>query len=180
MEEALVNELSRFGYTTADDPVFLQSFETESLRRLNELTDLRLVQLIGSSGKPYDIVAASGEQTFAMMATPSGLREIATYADGVGPDKHLLIPLDAAGRLAISAATDFVANAHAAGLVVHPYTFRAENAFLPSNLRSSRNEVEHGAAADEIAAFLALDIDGFFTDHSALGLAARNEFAAAR
>ncbi len=180
MEQTLVNELTRFGYSRAGDSIFLQSFEIASLRRLDALTELRLVQLLGSSGAPYDVTAASGDGTFIAMATSEGLREIADYADGVGPDKDLLIPLDAAGRLSVSAATRFVERAHAAGLVVHPYTFRAENAFLPSNYRSSRSETEFGAAAGEISAFLALGIDGFFTDHSAIGVAARDEFAAAR
>ncbi len=180
MEETLVNELTRHGYSGADDLVYLQSFEIESLRTLDAITDLRLVQLLGSSGKPYDVEAASGLQTFATMATAQGLLEIASYADGVGPDKDLLIPRDATGTLSIGNATNFVGNAHAAGLVVHPYTFRAENAFLPVDLRSSQSEIEHGRAADEISAFLTLGIDGFFTDHSAIGLSARDEFAAGR
>ncbi|MGI9257921.1 MAG: glycerophosphodiester phosphodiesterase [Gammaproteobacteria bacterium] len=177
MEQTLVNELTRHGYTSASDAVFLQSFEIRSLRRLNAITDLRLVQLLGSSGSPYDVQGTSAQQTFAAMATATGLREIASYADGVGPDKDLLIPRDAAERLSISAATDFVADAHAAGLVVHPYTFRAENAFLPANLRSSRSEVEYGDATEELSTFLELGIDGFFTDHTDIGLSAREEFS---
>jgi glycerophosphoryl diester phosphodiesterase len=109
------------------------------------------------------------------MATADGLREIATYADGVGPEKHrFLIPLDRSGNLAVENASDFVAHAHAAGLVVHPYTFRAENQFLPASLRSSADATELGAADQEIAVFLALGIDGFFTDHTDIGVAARD------
>ena len=109
------------------------------------------------------------------MATADGLREIATYADGVGPAKYaFLIPLDRGGNLAAEDASDFVAHAHAAGLLVHPYTFRAENYFLPADLRTSSDVTELGAAAQEIAAFLALGIDGFFTDHTDIGVAARD------
>jgi len=180
MEQNLVNELTRHGYTRANDPVFLQSFEISSLRRLDAITDLRLVQLLGSSGAPYDVEAASGQTTFATMATAEGLLEIASYADGVGPVKDLLIPRDATGKLSLTAATDFVEDAHAAGLIVHPYTFRAENEFLPANLRSSQNEVQFGNAAEEIATFLELGIDGFFTDHSEIGLSARDGFLSSR
>jgi glycerophosphoryl diester phosphodiesterase len=97
-----------------------------------------------------------------------------------GPVKDLLIPRDATGKLSLTAATDFVEDAHAAGLIVHPYTFRAENEFLPANLRSSQNEIQFGNAAEEIATFLELGIDGFFTDHSEIGLSARDGFLSSR
>ena len=180
MEKTLVDELTRNGYSDAEHPVILQSFETESLRELNALTNLRLVQLLGISGAPYDVEAASGRQTFATMASAQGLVEIATYADGVGPNKDLLIPRDAAGELSLTDATRFVEDAHAAGLIVHPYTFRAENAFLPVNLRSSQDDMEFGDAVGEITAFLELGIDGFFTDHSSIGVLARDNYLLAR
>ena len=133
------------------------------------------MQLLGGSGQPYDLQAAGASLTYAAMATADGLREIATYADGVGPAKYAyLIPLDRGGNLATEDASDFVAHAHAAGLFVHPYTFRAENHFLPADLRTSSDITELGAAAQEIAAFLALGIDGFFTDHADIGVAARD------
>lgn len=175
MEAALARELRDRGYHEPRHRVFLQSFEIESLRRLNRATDLRLVQLLGGFGQPYDQQTAGSSLTYATMATADGLREIATYADGVGPEKHrFLIPLDRSGNLAVENASDFVAHAHAAGLVVHPYTFRAENRFLPASLRTSADATELGAAAQEIAVFLALGIDGFFTDHTDIGVAARD------
>ncbi len=175
MEAALARELRDSGYHEPHHSVFLQSFEVESLRRLDRITDLRLVQLLGGSGQPYDLQAAGASLTYAAMATADGLREIATYADGVGPAKYAyLIPLDRGGNLATEDASDFVAHAHAAGLLVHPYTFRAENHFLPADLRISSDVTELGAAAQEIAAFLALGIDGFFTDHADIGVAARD------
>ncbi len=175
MEATLARELRDSGYHEPHHKAFLQSFEIESLRRLNRATDLRLVQLLSGFGQPYDLQAAGSSLTYAAMATADGLREIATYADGVGPEKHrFLIPLDRSGILAVENATDFVARAHAAGLVVHPYTFRAENQFLPVDLRTSADATELGAAAQEIAAFLALGIDGFFTDHTDIGVAARD------
>ncbi len=175
MEAALARELRDSGYHEPHHKVFLQSFEVQSLRRLDRVTDLPLVQLLSGSGQPVDIQTAGGALTYAAMATADGLREIATYADGVGPEKfHYLIPLDRSGNLAIEDASDFVEHAHAAGLVVHPYTFRAENVFLPADFRTSSDATELGAAAEEIAAFLALGIDGFFTDHTDIGVAARD------
>ena len=175
MEAALARVLRDSGYHEAHHGVFLQSFEVESLRRLARVTDLRRVQLLSGSGQPYDLQITGDALTYAAMATADGLREIATYADGVGPAKYaFLIPLDRSGNLAVDDASDFVAHAHAAGLLVHPYTFRAENQYLPVNLRSSSDVTELGAAAQEIAAFLALGIDGFFTDHADIGVAARD------
>ncbi len=180
MEGALARELRESGYHEPQHKAFLQSFEIESLRRLNRVTDLRLVQLLSGFGQPYDLQTAGSSLTYGAMATADGLREIAAYADGVAPEKYgFLIPLDRRGNLAIEDASDFVAQAHAAGLVVHPYTFRAENEFLPADLRTSADATELGAAAQEIGAFLALGIDGFFTDHTDIGVAARDRHVGA-
>ena len=112
------------------------------------------------------------------MATPQGLAQIATYADGVGPEKyHFIIPRDAAGNLDTAHATRFVKNAHAVGLQVHPYTFRAENRFLPTNFKSASGVPnELGDSDGEIQAFLATGIDGFFTDQTNIGVQARDAF----
>jgi glycerophosphoryl diester phosphodiesterase len=175
METTLIDGLRDGGYHDAHHKVYLQSFEIESLRRLNEMTDLRLVQLLGDSGQPFDVQAAGGALTFDDMATADGLLEIRTYADGVGPEKtHFLIPRNDSGNLALEDANDFIQQAHAANLVVHPYTFRAENQFLPVALRTSADATELGSATQELAVFLALGIDGFFTDHTDIGVAARD------
>jgi glycerophosphoryl diester phosphodiesterase len=177
MEATLIDGLRDAGYQEAHHPVYLQSFEVENLRRLDGMTDLRLVQLLGDSGQPFDVQAAGGSLTFDAMATADGLLEIATYADGVGPEKtHFLIPRNNSGNLALEDSSDFVELAHAANLVVHPYTFRAENQFLPVALRTSPDATELGSAAQEMAAFLALGIDGFFTDHTDIGVAERDRY----
>jgi glycerophosphoryl diester phosphodiesterase len=177
LEEPLVRTLHRNGYRKKSDPVFIQSFEVANLKDLARMTKLRLVQLLWLAGKPWDVEAAGGSLTYDEMATPSGLAEIARYADGVGPEKyHFLIPLDDEGRLDVAAATTFVADAHRKGLLVHPYTFRAENAFLPADFDSSADPLEHGDLEGEIQAFLALGIDGFFVDQPDLGVDARDDF----
>lgn len=178
MEAPLVRVLHRNGYQRRRDKVFIQSFEIRALQRLRRMTRIPLVQLLGDDGRPRDVAAAGGALTYADMATAAGLRDIARYADGVGPEKRLLIPLDPRGGLDTAAATRLVADAHAAGLLVHVYTFRAENFFLPRGSKSSLVPNARGDLEAELAAFLALGIDGFFTDHADLGARARDAFAA--
>ncbi|MFC0709546.1 glycerophosphodiester phosphodiesterase [Azorhizophilus paspali] len=170
MEEPLLEILRRNGYHGRHASVYIQSFEVENLKTLHRLSPLRLVQLFGS-GQPYDQKVIGSALTYEQMATPAGLRAIAAYADGVGPDKSYVIPRDANGNL--GSPTDFVPNAHAAGLKVHPYTFRAENNFLPLELRSSANPAEHGDLEAEIRAFLDAGIDGLFSDNPDLALRLR-------
>lgn len=167
LEEPLLAALERAGWTDADAPVFIQSFETENLRMLRGMTRVRLVQLMEASGRPYDFTRAGYPRTYADLATPRGLAVVATYADGIGPDKSLVIPRDAAGRLA--APSPLVADAHAAGLLVHPWTFRGENHFLPANLHAGDPADPafprlHGDLQAELAAFIAAGVDGVFAD----------------
>ena len=89
----------------------------------------------------------------------------------MGPSKDYIVPRDAAG--ASLAPTSFVRDAHAAGLKVHPYTFRRENTFLPLELRSSSDPAGIGDLKAEIRQFFALGVDGLFTDNPDIGVAAR-------
>lgn len=181
MEGTLVKILHASGYATQRDRVFIQSFEIGNLKRLRRLTRIPLIQLLETSAGPADVVAAGESLTYNEMATAEGLREIASYADGVGPEKyHFIIPRSADGTLDPANATDFVRNAHACGLKVHPYTFRAENYFQPTNLRSSGDPTTHGDLAAEIELFLSVGIDGFFTDQSDIGVSTRDHFIAKR
>ena len=130
-----------------------------------------LVQLLsGRTAKPV-----GDDRTYGELATPAGLADIATYADGVGPSKDYIVPRNADGSSA--APTSFVDDAHAAGLLVHPYTFRRENSFLPLELRSSSDPAGIGDLAAEITQFLELGVDGFFTDNPDIGRAAVDAFA---
>jgi glycerophosphoryl diester phosphodiesterase len=171
LEEPLVATLRRAGLDGGSAPVFVQSFEVGNLRALDRLLETPLVQLLGAKGaRPYDLAAGGDARSYADLATPAGLREIARYADGVGPSKGYVVPRDAGGRSLEP--TSFVEAAHAAGLLVHPWTFRAENGFLPAELRSSADPAEHGDFAAEVRQFLALGADGLFADHPDLALAA--------
>ena len=166
MVDLMVRALREAGYTQADDPVFVQCFEVGPLRRLSARTDVPLVQLIAFEGGPADEPA----MRYAEMTTPAGLADIATYADAVGVDLRLV--LDAKG-----APTSLVGDAHEAGLAVHGWTLRAENAFLPAPLkRGTGADAEHGDMAALFAQLAAAGLDGVFTDHVAEALAAKHTF----
>ena len=159
----LVAQLKTAGWDSRDAPVFIQSFEVANLTRLHAMTKIRLIQLLDGTGRPADDAAPS----YAAMITPAGLRAIATYAYGIGPNKAMLWQGDTATP------TPLVADAHAAGLRLHPWTFRTENYFLPTRFRKGSDPRAHGDIAAEISAALRLGIDGFFTDFPQIGVKAR-------
>jgi glycerophosphoryl diester phosphodiesterase len=169
LEEPLVKALHARGLRDRDDPVFIQSFEVGNLKDLAGRTKVRLVQLIDASRGPADFAAAGDRRTYADLVTPEGLRTIATYAQAIGVHKNLVLPRDAQDHL--QPATTLVRDAHQAGLQVHVWTLRAENAFLPADFRKGAPR-DRGDLAGEVAAFVAAGVDGFFTDHPGLGRAA--------
>lgn len=159
----LLAALKRVGWDRADAPVFIQSFEVANLRRLSRQTKVRLIQLLDAGGAPAD----GAQPSYAAMTTPAGLRAIAAYAYGIGPARAMIVDGD-------GSATSLVADAHAAGLKVHPWTFRAENFFLPASYRTSIDPRARGRIGDEIARFLDLGVDGFFTDFPLDGVRVRD------
>jgi len=168
-EAPLLELLTRYGYDSADDALFIQSFEVGNLIALNGKTDVRLIQLVDASGHPAD----RPDVSYGQMMTAEGLAAVAGYADGIGPAKDMLIARNADGSL--GASTGLVARAHAAGLDVHPWTFRRENYFLPANLRSGDDPRGVGDLAAEIRAFIAEGVDGFFTDNPVVAAAVVRE-----
>lgn len=177
LEEPLLRALSRHGFSGRPELVFIQSFEVSNLKQLRGRTTLPLVQLLNAGGKPYDFVVNGDARTYADLATAAGLAEIATYADGVGVNKNLIFPLAADGSIG-SAPTALIGDAHAVGLVVHGWTFRAENAFLPKNFDVGADPAAYGDLEGEIALFLKAGMDGFFSDNPDIGVAARDAFVA--
>lgn len=160
--DLLVTALRTADLDDADDAVFVQSFEVAPLRRLNGMIEAPLVQLVAADGGPADQPAL----TYADMITQSGMAEVATYADAVGPDMRLVLELD-------GTPSALVTIAHANDLKVHSWTLRKENAFLPPSLRSAGGE---GATGDigKLAWILErVGVDGVFTDDPALVVAAR-------
>ncbi|MFZ5668901.1 MAG: glycerophosphodiester phosphodiesterase family protein [Pseudomonadota bacterium] len=152
-----------------DAKVFVQCFEVGPLKALRPLTRVRLVQLIDSEGGPADLPG----QAYRDMVTPAGLAAVAAYAEGIGPDKSLVVPTD--GKVLLPP-TSLAADAHDLSLVVHPWTVRAENHFLPADLRRGADPREHGDVAAMFKALYEAGVDGVFSDFPGLAVAARQEF----
>ena len=129
------------------------------------------------SREPFSWFEAHDPRTFAAMVTPAGLAEIKTYADGIGPWKFYILPAQGAEAKAVEQAsnmapTSLVADAHKAGLFVHPYTFRDEAKYL--------TRTYGGDPKAEYKAYFEAGVDGVFTDFSTTGRIALTEWLAAR
>ncbi|CAG9169954.1 glycerophosphodiester phosphodiesterase [Cupriavidus pampae] len=170
LEEKLAPALQASTYLRTA-PIYVQSFESGALRNMRRLLgtsmpNVRFTQLIGGAGtRPADWRLAGDTRTYGAMLTPLGLREVATYANGIGPEKSLVIARDS------TTPTALVRDSHAAGLVVHPYTFRPENNFLPKALQIAGDPATRNpnGMVRELDAFIAAGVDGFFTDDPAIG-----------
>ncbi|MDF2388258.1 glycerophosphodiester phosphodiesterase [Nostoc ellipsosporum NOK] len=155
LEEPLLATLQANDYQGANAPVFIQSFEVSNLQYLSTQTDLPLVQLINASGQPYDFVVNGDARTYADLITTSGLAEISKYAQAIGVHKNLLLPRDNINKLL--SPTSLATDAHAVSLLVHVWTFRNEDIFLPLDFQ--------GNPQGEYERFFSLGIDGVFSDY---------------
>ena len=176
LEDRLVEVLRRAGWNRREAPVFIQSFETANLKYLRGRTPVRLVQLIDANDinadgtldftppfdKPYDWTVSGRAGLFKDLVTPAGLADVKTYADGIGPWKPYIVSQAGANLLP---PTTLVADAHRAGLVVHPYTFRNEQRRLAADYR--------GNPVNEYLKFYELGVDGVFSDFPDTAYAAR-------
>ncbi|WP_224243517.1 glycerophosphodiester phosphodiesterase [Hyalangium gracile] len=182
LEDRLITVLKQDPFTASQATVFIQSFEVANLKAIraqigNTQPNWKLVQLMDSVEKrPYDFVVANDPRTYGDMASKEEMQKIAAYANGVGPYKLNIISVDSAGNF--QKPTELVANAHAANLLVHPFTFRPENAFLHAPLKAQGPDTTHNAAGSikEIQEYLKVGIDGFFTDDPAVGRQAVDTF----
>lgn len=151
-QAALLDLLSRYGYQTEVDPVFIQSFEVGNLKAIRATSRLRLIQLVDAEGGPADLPGTS----YADMLTVQGLTDIAAYADGIGPSAALVI--------APEGATALVGRAHDAGLQVHVWTMRMENSFLPPQYQRLDDPQGLGDFTGYVRAIAATGVDGLFSD----------------
>ncbi|WP_180083826.1 glycerophosphodiester phosphodiesterase [Acinetobacter sp. YH12145] len=172
MEDRLLTTLAKYSYTRDIAPVYLQSFETTNLKYLRDqltqkktLKHGKIIQLLDSpTAIPGDLQQQSSPQNYASLATAEGLKSVAKYADGVGPSKTYIFSNTEFKQ------TNFVKDAHAAGLKVHPYTLRPENGFLPDYLKCSSVATERcdTGAAKEFENFYKAGVDGVFADDPGL------------
>ncbi|UED83080.1 glycerophosphodiester phosphodiesterase [Streptomyces profundus] len=179
LEEPLAALLRRRRLHRSNAPVFLQSFEPTSVERLAGLVDTPGVVLLGAAdSRPWDFQESGDPRTVADLITPQGLAEIAGYASGIGPVLDLVIPRAADGSL--TSPTSLVADAHEADLLVHPYTLRNENAFLPADFRRGEDPNGFGDAFGALRAYFDAGVDGVFADHPDTALLAAEDFRAGR
>lgn len=177
MEDTLLKTLAKYEYTRDIAPVYLQSFEVQNLIDLKNELDLhktikhaQIIQLYDAkTSQPADFVESGETKTYADLATAEGLKDVAKYANGVGPSKGYILNFNDNGSVQT---TSFISDAHAAGLKVHPYTFRPENNFLPTPLKCSQDKPAErcpSGALKEFEAYFKAGVDGVFTDNPALG-----------
>lgn len=190
MEKRLVSILAAAGWNHRRAPVFIQSFEQANLKELRTLTRVRLIQLIDANDvnpdgsldftapfdRPYDWTVSGDPtllaRTFGFLTTDEGLREVKTYADGIGPWKRYIVSTVAAGLPGPGEASrtllppsDLIERAHRHGLLVHTWTFRNEQRRLVSDYV--------GNPINEYLQFYRLGIDGVFTDFTDTAITAR-------
>ncbi|GLV92553.1 glycerophosphoryl diester phosphodiesterase [Streptomyces lavendulae subsp. lavendulae] len=179
LEEPLARLLRRYRRDGRDAAVFLQSFEPSSIQRLSRLVSApRVVLLSAANTRPWDFEQAKDPRTVADLVKPEGLKWIAGFAQGIGPTMDLILPRDAAGRL--GAPTTLVKDAHARGLLLHPYTARNENSFLPAEYRRGTDPAAYGDALGAFRTYFEQGIDGIFTDNPDTGLLAAEAFRPGR
>ncbi|MFJ3912315.1 glycerophosphodiester phosphodiesterase [Streptomyces vinaceus] len=179
LEEPLAELLRRYGRDGRGAPLFLQSFEPSSIQRLSRLVSAPRVVLLAAAGtRPWDFEQAKDPRTVSDLVKPEGLKWIAGFAQGIGPTMDLILPRDASGKL--SAPTTLVRDAHARGLVLHPYTARNENTFLPAEYRKGTDPNGYGDAFGAFKAYFEQGIDGIFTDNADTGLLAAEAFRPGR
>lgn len=194
LSQKLVDTLVANNFT---DPkrVFIQSFEVGNLKQLKDDLmpkagiDIPLIQLLGgATTQPYDFVVSGDKRTYGDLTKPTELAAIANYATGIGPDKRLIVPVkgfdingdgkddDITGDGVVNDAdritttpTTLVQDAHNAGLLVHPYTFRKEGVFLARDY--------NGDLKKEFKQFIDLGVDGYFTDFPGIGDLVRDQLA---
>lgn len=177
MEDTLLKTLAKYKYTRDIAPVYLQSFEVQNLKDLKNELDLhktlkhaQIIQLYDAkTSQPADFVESGETKTYADLATAEGLKDVAKYANGVGPSKGYILNFNDKGSVQT---TSFITDAHTAGLKVHPYTFRPENNYLPTPLKCSQDKPAErcpSGALKEFEAYFKAGVDGVFTDDPALG-----------
>jgi glycerophosphoryl diester phosphodiesterase len=179
-EAALLAALERAGVSDSGPLVRIESFELGNLVRLRRELGWggTLVFLAEDSGRPLDHVLTGDPRTYADLLTRASLERLAQTVDAIGPSKHLVIGRTAEGRLAEP--TSLVADAHDAGLEVTPWTFRAENHFLPADLRIGSDPARHGDYAAELTAYFDAGVDAVFCDQPADAVRVRDAYLASR
>ena len=169
LEDRMLTILRKFDLDREGGPVFIQSFESANLQYLRARTRLPLVQLMEDGALKYD---TSGTRVVGVEIPqygdprggepPRELKDIAAYADAIGPWKRQILRELQQPTLLV---TSVIEQAHAAGLRVHTYTFRSEPATLAPQYQND--------PLREYRQFYEMGIDGVFSDFPDVALKAR-------
>ncbi|MBI1197195.1 MAG: glycerophosphodiester phosphodiesterase [Phenylobacterium sp.] len=161
IEGRLLDAIKANGLNSAAAPIFVQCFEVEPLKTFARLGGRsRRVMLVSRGPAPVDVTSAAG------------VKAIAAFAEGLGPEWPLVVPTVGDD---LGPPTSLVADAHAAGMAVHPWTVRAENIFLPKALQRGKSPADHGQVEAVYRALFAAGVDGLFSDFPALAVRARDD-----
>ncbi len=163
ISKATLSLLKKYGYSSKQDKIFIQCFDADETRRINDILfpelgiDYKLVQLIAKTEWFETVVMKNGEPTpynYDWMQQPGAMEKIAEYADGIGPWKPMLVSDNSTTNNLIF--STMLNDAHAVGLVVHPYTFRKDPGRIPAYAKNFE---------DLLDIFLyQVGVDGVFTD----------------
>ena len=167
LEEKLVATLKANGYDAPDAPCFIQSFEYGNLQAIRAMISTPTIFLMEAAHRrPHDFVLAGDPRTYGDLTRPEELEKIARFATGIGPSKRLIVPEK--GDRTLAAPTSLVADAHRAGLLVHPYTFRDDPVFLAPDYVNDPQA--------EYLQFFRLGVDAVFSDFPDSAFRARARF----
>jgi glycerophosphoryl diester phosphodiesterase len=201
LERKLVDTLDRAGLNHRKSPVFIQSFETSNLKRLNKMTPVKLIQLIDANDvnpdgsldytapfdRPYDWTATGRPGTFGDLTTNAGLDEVASYADGIGPWKPYIISTAAVdingdGTVGDENGDGLVDEGDRQVLPASDLVARAHARGLLVHPYTFRNEQKRlafdygGNPVNEYLRFYEAGVDGLFSDFADTAFAARELF----
>jgi glycerophosphoryl diester phosphodiesterase len=160
--DLLVTQLRNEGLDGEDAKIFLQCFEVGTLQRLNQMVDNPLVQLAKPGAGPAD----EPDMTYEEMLTPTGLADVAKYADAVGVYTGMILNEDGSAK-------SLVADAKAHGLEVHAWTLRPENAFLPDLLKGEGGDAARGNMEALQTMLAKAGVSGVFSDDPASSVKAQ-------
>lgn len=161
---AVLNTLKAYGYDSKEDMVYVQCFDPIESKRISEVLmpkmniDLKVVQLLAeTSWNETMVVDKEGNITpynYDWMFKPGAMTEVAKYADGIGPWKPMLVDDQSTHDNIII--KPLMTEAKAAGLEVHPYTFRADKGRIPVYAENFDDMLD--------VFYFKVGVDGVFTD----------------
>ncbi len=154
LSSAVVAVLKEYGYTSKQSKVFLQTFSFDELKIIHD-------EILPAAGIDVKLVMLLGDpESYPWMFETEGMEKLANYADGVGPSHTMVVSRDSTAE--DIRVTELVSKAHAAGMQVHPYTYRKDAGQIPAYAKDFDQLLD--------IHFFQADVDGVFTDFTDLAV----------